>query len=144
MTACRGLPRAIACALAFAVVAIPLGSRGAATGQVQLSIGPWTGPALNGTIPGTTKYALHVFAPRGATIRLKALDVPKGWIASFCTTRVCAPFGVTMTLARGRDTIELQFIKNYTSAKPPTNVHIIAIGAGAKTELLARFHERRV
>lgn len=76
-----------------------------------LSLAPWTGAELPGSVPNTAKYRLVVVGPSLQAIALRATDVPKGWIASFCTDRICAPFKVTTTLpASGVKVIEFQVV----------------------------------
>ena len=76
-----------------------------------LSLAPWTGPELPGSVPSTAKYRLVVTGPSAAVVALHAADLPKGWIASFCTDRICAPLRVTTTLpASGVKVIEFQVV----------------------------------
>ena len=80
-----------------------------------VSLAPWTGADLPGSIPNTTKYRLVVAGTAGREIALRALDVPKGWVASFCTDRVCAPFRTTVVVpSSGVKIIEFQLV-------PPTD-----------------------
>jgi stage V sporulation protein SpoVS len=90
---------------------------------VGLVLGPYAGAPLPGSVPGTAKFAVHVQGVPGSAVRLRALQVPRGYIASFCTDRVCAPRSVTFKLPpAGKQTIELQLVENTTNARPPTTV----------------------
>jgi hypothetical protein len=63
-------------------------------------------------------YAVRVTAPAGSVVRLSARDVPRGWIASFCTPRVCSPFRVTLPLRTGTGTIQLSYVRAVAGAAP--------------------------
>ena len=89
-------------------IALDLGGKRTAA---ALSFAPWTGPELPGSSPDTAKYRLVVTGNPGKTITLRAADLPKGWIASFCTDRICAPLHVTTTLpSSGVKIIEFQVV----------------------------------
>ncbi|GAC1551567.1 MAG: hypothetical protein NVS3B16_26280 [Vulcanimicrobiaceae bacterium] len=85
-----------------------------------VSLAPWTGPDLPGSIPNTTKYRLVVAGIAGRSVALRSADVPKGWVASFCTDRVCAPFKTTVSLpASGVKVIEFQLVPPDAKAAVP-------------------------
>jgi cytochrome c biogenesis protein CcmG/thiol:disulfide interchange protein DsbE len=89
-------------------VALDLGNRRT---TAALSFAPWTGPELPGSSPGTAKYRLVVTGSPGRTIALQATNLPKGWIASFCADRICAPLHDTTTLpSSGVKIIEFQVV----------------------------------
>lgn len=66
--------------------------------------------------PGVTSYAVRVTAPAGSTVRLRAVDVPAGWVASFCTPRVCSPFAVRLPVRTGTAAIQLSYVRTSGSA----------------------------
>lgn len=102
---------------------------------IILGLWPYAGPALNGSIPGTAKFSVRISGAAGETVRLRAVDVPKGYIASFCTKLVCAPFRVAIALPKsGRETIELQLIENEAGAPQPRIV-IVAANHGARATI---------
>ena len=106
---------------------------------VALSLGPFTGPSLSGSVPGTAKFAVGVRGRPGASVRLRAVGVPRDYIASFCTDRVCAPYRVTFVLPRaGKQTIELQFIQKTDGARPPARVAVEADGTVRRSIAYAR------
>lgn len=79
--------------------------------KLALSIAPWTGPELPGSSPGTAKYRLVIAGRPNTEINLSASGLPKGWIASFCTDRFCAPLRLTTTLSTaGLRVIEFQLV----------------------------------
>ncbi|HEX3867847.1 MAG TPA: hypothetical protein VHV78_13890 [Gemmatimonadaceae bacterium] len=68
--------------------------------------------------PGVTSYAVRVHAPAGSIVRLSARDVPRGWIASFCTPHVCSPFHVALPVRGGSATIQLSYVRSAANAGP--------------------------
>jgi peroxiredoxin len=95
-----------------------------------LSLAPWTGPDLPGSISSTIKYRLVVTGAPGARLALSANGLPKRWIGSFCTDRVCAPFRTSVVVpAGGVKVVEFQVVP--TSAhNGPANVRIDASSGG--------------
>jgi tetratricopeptide (TPR) repeat protein len=76
-----------------------------------VSLAPWTGPELPGSIPNTIKYRLVVAGNAGKHVALAAKDVAKGWVASFCSDRVCSPFKVSVAIPpSGVKIIEFQLV----------------------------------
>jgi thiol-disulfide isomerase/thioredoxin/tetratricopeptide (TPR) repeat protein len=87
-------------------------------GKTALSLAPWTGPELPGSIPNTMKYRLVVAGAAGSNVQLHALDVPKGWVASFCSDKVCSPFKVAVLVpAAGVKVLEFQLVPPDDKAK---------------------------
>ena len=79
--------------------------------KLELALAPWTGPELPGSSPGTAKYRLVIAGRPNTEVNLSATGLPKGWIASFCNDRFCAPFHLTTTLsAAGLRVIEFQLV----------------------------------
>ncbi|MBV9438373.1 MAG: TlpA family protein disulfide reductase [Candidatus Eremiobacteraeota bacterium] len=77
----------------------------------RLSLAPWTGPDLPGSIASTFKYRLVVAGMPGARITLVAAGLPPRWIGSFCTDRVCAPFRTSVVVpAIGVKVVEFQVV----------------------------------
>jgi peroxiredoxin len=98
-----------------AIVALGLGAPGSGA---LVSLAPWTGPEAPGSIPNTIKYRLVVADAAGRDVSLVASDVPKGWVASFCSDRVCAPFKVKVAIPEsGVKVVEFQLVP--PTGKPP-------------------------
>jgi tetratricopeptide (TPR) repeat protein len=92
----------------------------------SLSLAPWTGPDLPGSIASTVKYRLAVTGAAGARIALASAGLPKRWIGSFCTDRVCAPFRTSVVIpANGVKIVEFQVIPIGAKAAAP-KVRIVA------------------
>jgi hypothetical protein len=95
-----------------------------------IMIGPFTGALPEGSISVTARFSVTVSGRPGQAVHLRALGVPSGFIASFCTPKVCAPFQVSFALpSSGRESIELQLIENAPGARRPAVVRVAADGA---------------
>jgi len=95
-----------------------------------LSLAPWTGPDLPGSIESTFKYRLVVTGVPGAKLTLTVGGLPQHWIGSFCTDRVCAPFRSAIVVpANGVKVVEFQVVPT-TEHKGPVNVRIDAVSGG--------------
>lgn len=80
--------------------------------------------------PGVRTFAVRVTAPPGTLVRLSALDVPRGWIASFCTPRVCSPQRVSLPVPHGSAAIQVSYARTGEHAARLRALHI---GARAGT-----------
>ena len=104
-----------------------------------LSIAPWTGPDLPGSIASTIKYRLVVTGPPGTKLALASSGLPPHWIGSFCTDRVCAPFRTTVVLPPGRvKIVEFQVIPPGPT-RAGSNVRIDADQAGRSVASVRTF-----
>ncbi len=98
--------------------------------RAALSLAPWTGADLPGSIASTFKYRLVVTGAPGAKVALTAAGLPQRWIGSFCTDRVCAPFRTSVVMpADGVKVVEFQVVPT-TERKGPVNVRIDATTGG--------------
>lgn len=101
---------------------------------VTLVLGPWTGPSLPTATPAAVKYKLTVTGPADKSVALRADGLPKGWIASFCTDKACAPFRYTLQLDdRGKGIVEFQAIRTDESAASRVRITLAADGAPPRT-----------
>jgi thiol-disulfide isomerase/thioredoxin len=90
---------------------VALGLQGAPRQGATVTLAPWTGTDLPGSIPDTIKYRLVVAGVAGRSVALRAADVPKGWVASFCSDRTCAPFRTVVDVpASGVKVVEFQLV----------------------------------
>jgi tetratricopeptide (TPR) repeat protein/thiol-disulfide isomerase/thioredoxin len=97
-------------------------------GKPVISIAPWSGPDLPGSVASTIKYRLIVAAPANAQVTLRATGLKPNWVASFCTNGLCSPQTVSFASpASGVTTYEFQLIPPQTGAKPG-NVAIAVAG----------------
>jgi thiol-disulfide isomerase/thioredoxin/tetratricopeptide (TPR) repeat protein len=89
------------------------------TGKTALSIVPWTGPDLPGSIASTLKYRLIVAKTPNAKVDLTALGLLPGWVASFCADGLCSPNRVDVVLPdSGVKTFEFQLVPPGPSRAP--------------------------
>ena len=77
---------------------------------VTVLLSPWKGPSLPTAPTGNyeTSWAMTVHGAPRARVQLSAGGMAPGWIASFCTPRLCAPFHTTATLD-GKGVARFQF-----------------------------------
>ncbi|MBC5810929.1 MAG: redoxin domain-containing protein [Candidatus Eremiobacteraeota bacterium] len=105
-----------------AIVALELSKRVTTT---SISLAPWTGADLPGSIPNTIKYRLVVADQAGKTVALTTSGVAKGWIASFCSDRVCSPFKTSLIIpASGVKIVEFQLVPPDGNTKPSGPVRV--------------------
>jgi thiol-disulfide isomerase/thioredoxin len=106
-------------------------------GKTAISLAPWTGPDLPGSVTSTYKYRLVVAGTPGKSVALNASGLPKRWVASFCSDRQCAPFRTTVALpASGVKVIEFQVIPQSRAPHPPT-IRVQGDGASAAVRVAA-------
>ena len=98
----------------------------AVTGQTHLSLEPWHGKDLQVTTSAAVKYRLLVTGTPNATVRLTTSGVANGWIAAFCTPKVCAPSEVDVTLpASGQAEYQFELIKEDDHAAKSSGARIV-------------------
>jgi hypothetical protein len=96
----------------------------------QLSVQPWTGKDLATTTSTAAKYKLIVKGKPNTTVSLVASGFAQGWIAAFCTSTVCAPVRVMVTLpASGETDIAFELIRETDDAPNTSGAHIAGDGA---------------
>jgi hypothetical protein len=71
----------------------------------HLSIQPWTGSDYQVTTNSAAKYRLEVTGKPNSTVRLRAFGVASGWLAAFCTPRLCSPQRIDVHLPRSGDAV---------------------------------------
>lgn len=101
---------------------------------VTLLLSPWTGPSLPAATAAAAKYKITLSGAPQQNVELRAAGLPKGWIASFCTDKACAPFRYTLQLgSNGKGVIELAAIRTDDAAPARVRFTITADGADART-----------
>ncbi len=102
----------------------------ARSSQPALSLAPWTGADLPGSIASTIKYRLVVVGAPGSTLVLTAKGLPARWIGSFCSDRTCAPFRTQIRMpSDGVKVVEFQVVP-FTAHRSPVDVRILAESGG--------------
>jgi hypothetical protein len=88
-----------------------------APSTTSLTIQPWTGNDFQVTSEIAAKYRLEVTGSPNATLRLRAVGVSTGWLAAFCTPRLCSPQRVDFRLpASGNAVFQFELIRESDSA----------------------------
>ncbi len=94
--------------------------------QTHLSIQPWTGGDLQVTSVTAAKYRLQVTGKPNATIRLRAAHVAQGWLAAFCTTKLCSPDRIDAALpASGQIVFQFELIRESDTAPKQSGATIV-------------------
>jgi thiol-disulfide isomerase/thioredoxin len=105
-------------------------------GATAISLAPWTGPDLPGSIASTAKYRLVVSGTPGKTVALDTSGLPTHWIASFCADGLCAPFRREVTLPpSGVAVLEFQVVPESKVTNSPT---VVVAGDGASASVAVR------
>jgi len=114
-------------------------SLGLDTSKTAVSLAPWTGADLPGSVASTIKYRLVVAGKPGTNVHLRASELASGWIASFCSDKVCSPMQLRLTLPEsGVKIVEFQLIQNDNRASSTTRARVEAVGTSASAEVSAR------
>lgn len=96
-----------------------------------ISLAPWTGADLPGSLASTIKYRLVVSGKAGSLVELRATDLAKGWLASFCSDKLCSPMRLSLHLpTSGVKIVEFQLIPNGARAPKHTRFQVRANGVG--------------
>jgi hypothetical protein len=96
---------------------------------ITVLLTPWHGPSLPTAPTGqyATKYALTVHGTPNERVDLRADGAAKGWIAAFCTPRLCAEFHTSLTLDKhGIGRLQFDLVRIDPKASPHTRVIIQA------------------
>ena len=97
----------------------------------HLSIGPWKGADPKNAIAGAFKYRLTVTGEPGAHVHLRATGQARGWIAAFCTDRLCSPDQTALDLpASGHADISFELVRDDETAPRKSGLVTIQIDEG--------------
>jgi cytochrome c biogenesis protein CcmG, thiol:disulfide interchange protein DsbE len=81
------------------------------SGKPVVSVAPWSGPDLPGSLASTLKYRLIVASAHDAAVTLRAAGLRRDWVASFCADGLCSPQTVSYKApATGVKTYEFQLV----------------------------------
>ena len=97
---------------------------------VRLEIAPWSGANLQTADAAAVRYRLVVRGEPGETVDLVAEGVTPGWIAAFCSDRVCSPHRVSATLPSGGvATLQFELIREENGAAAKGSARVSGAGA---------------
>lgn len=112
-----------------------------AQAPTHLTIEPWTGAEFQATPSGAAKYRLKVNGKPNATVNLRALHVAQGWLAAFCTPKLCSPERINVQLPRSGEAIfQFELIREAQSA-PKESGATIADGSGVWVKVPAAYRQ---
>jgi hypothetical protein len=98
---------------------------------VLLSIAPWTGSNYQTASTQAVTYRLKVEGAPNATLRLRAVGVANGWLAAFCTRKLCSPQHADVTLpSSGSAVLQFELVRESDDAAARSGA-TITDGAGA-------------
>lgn len=80
----------------------------AAAAATTLTLVPWTGKDLPTATQAAAKYRLTISGQPGTTLHLKAKNIAGGWLAAFCTGKICSPMRTSVEVPKG-GVVSLQF-----------------------------------
>ncbi|HEX5274627.1 MAG TPA: hypothetical protein VFW34_05065 [Candidatus Rubrimentiphilum sp.] len=103
---------------------------------VTVLLSPWKGPSLPTTPTGNyeASWAMTVRGVPHARVQLSADGVAPGWVASFCTPRLCAPFHTIAALdGKGIARYQFSLIRTDPKATAHTRASIRANNHAAAT-----------
>jgi len=108
---------------------------------IHLSVQPWTGSDLQTTTENAAKYRLDVSGKPNASVHLRAFGVAQGWLAAFCTPRICSPQRIDIQLPRSGDAVfQFELIRESDDA-PRRSGATIADSDGASVTVPAAFRQ---
>jgi hypothetical protein len=110
-----------------------------AQSAAHLTVQPWTGNDFQSTTDAAAKYRLEVGGKPDATLRLRAVGVAPGWLAAFCTPRLCSPQQVEVRLpASGNAVFQFELIRESQNA-PKRSGATITDDDGASVKVPAAY-----
>ena len=91
----------------------------------HLSIQPWTGSELPTTSAAAQKYRLKVTGAPGSVVHLQASGVANGWLAAFCTPKICSPDRVDVAIpTSGEAVLQFELIRESDTAQKRSSATI--------------------
>ena len=107
-------------------------------GKPMISVAPWSGPDLPGSLASTLKYRLIVASGRDTAVTLRAAGLARDWVASFCADGLCSPQTVSYRAPEsGVKTYEFQLVPPAPGARPGA---VTISAAGGNTVAVPRTH----
>jgi hypothetical protein len=89
----------------------------AASAPVRLAVVPWSGSSLPTVTRTAATFRLTVTGRPGARVTLSATGLARGWLAAFCTPKLCSPERIDLTLPPlGRADYQFELIREDPAA----------------------------
>jgi hypothetical protein len=83
----------------------------------SMMISPWNGADLPTVAQDAAEYRLTLQAKPGSTVHLTATSVAAGWIAAFCTGKLCSPMQATEHIPKsGQLVIAFELVREVSDA----------------------------
>ena len=98
---------------------------------VALTIAPWNGANYATADIAAVRYRLTVTGAPGTGVHLRADGVAPGWIAAFCTPRLCSPERVDAIVPLSGRTVFAFELFRETSSAPKSSGAVIHSADGA-------------
>jgi hypothetical protein len=112
-----------------------------AQAATHLTIEPWTGSDFQITSSGAAKYRLKVSGKPNANVSLRAVGVAQGWLAAFCTPKLCSPQRIDVQLPHsGEAVFQFELIREAENA-PKQSGATIADSDGASVKVPAAYRQ---
>lgn len=112
-----------------------------AQAATHLAIEPWTGSDFQVTTGAAAKYRLEVSGKPNDTIHLRARGVATGWLAAFCTPKLCSPQQVDVALPHsGTAVFQFELIREAVGAPKRSGATITGSG-GASVSVPEAYRE---
>lgn len=94
---------------------------------VLLTLAPWHGPDVASAPVHAVKYRLTVRGTPGAHVHLRASGVARGWLAAFCTSRICSPEQTWLDLPKsGTGVMQFELIRQADGAAHKSGARIFS------------------
>jgi hypothetical protein len=110
-----------------------------AQAPTHLMVEPWTGSDFQVTSSHAAKYRLKVSGKPNATVSLRAVGVAQGWLAAFCTPKLCSPQRIDVELPHsGQAIFQFELIREAENA-PKESGATIAANNGVSVKVPAAY-----
>jgi hypothetical protein len=101
---------------------------------VVLSLSPWHGPDLPSAPANAVKYRLSIHGAPGAHVHLRTSGVARGWLAAFCTSKICSPGQTWLDLPKsGSYALQFELIRQLDNAPTRSGARIFGDDGSAVT-----------
>ena len=109
------------------------------TAATHLSVQPWTGSELQTSSAAAAKYRLKVTGTPDSVVHLQASGVANGWLAAFCTPKLCSPQRIEVAIpSSGESVLQFELIRESDTA-PKRSGATISENGGASVSVPAAY-----